>query len=124
MIVFGKVLRGDSHREQPLMAPIYPVTMPFLPVILIVEEILHLHLLELTTAKSEIARGDFITEGLAHLGNAERYLDAAGIENGLEINEYPLGGLGPQVSDGGGVLQRAHVRLEHHVEIARRGETA
>ena len=40
----------------------------------------------------------------------------------LEVDEDALRGLGPQIRDRAVVLHRAHVRLEHQVELARLGE--
>ena len=42
----------------------------------------------------------------------------------LEVDEDALRGLGAQVDDAGGVLDRAHEGLEHQVELARLGELA
>jgi hypothetical protein len=88
------------------------------------DEVFHLHLLELARAEDEVARGDLVAERLADLGDAERQLHAAGVDDVLEVHEHALRRLGPQVGDGRGVGHGADVRLEHHVERARRGEAA
>ena len=85
-------------------------------------EVLHLHLLELAHPEDEVARADLVAEGLADLGDAEGHLPAAGLLHGLEVDVRALRRLGAQVDDGGLVLDRAHVRLEHEVEAARRRE--
>src|SRR6185503_15815223 len=52
----------------------------------------------------------------------EGHLLARALLDGREVDEHPLRGLGAQVRDARLVLDRAHVRLEHHVELARLGE--
>ncbi len=66
-------------------------------------EELHLHLLELARAEDEVAGGDLVAEALADLGDAEGGLLAPELEVVLEVQEDPLGGLGPQV-DGRALL--------------------
>ena len=85
-------------------------------------EELHLHLLELTGAEDEVARGDLVAERLADLRDAERRLLAGRGLHVLEVDEDALGRLGAQVRDRGVVLHRADVGLEHQVEVAGLGE--
>ena len=86
------------------------------------DEVLHLHLLELAHPEDEVARADLVAERLADLGDPERQLLARGLLDVLEVDVRALGGLGPQVDDRRVVLDRAHERLEHEVEPARRGQ--
>ena len=88
------------------------------------DEVLHLHLLELAHPEDEVAGADLVAEALADLGDPERDLLAARLLDVLEVDVAALGGLGPEVDDRGLVLDRAHPRLEHQVEAARRGERA
>jgi hypothetical protein len=88
------------------------------------DEELHLHLLELERAEDEVARGDLVAKRLADLGDAERRLLAREAEDGLEVQEDALRGLGAQVDRRAGLLHRADRRLEHEVELARLGEVA
>ena len=83
-------------------------------------EVLHLHLLELAHPEHEVAGADLVAEALADLGDAERDLLAARLLHVLEVDVRALGRLGPEVDDRGLVLDRAHERLEHQVEAARR----
>jgi len=98
--------------------------VPFLPVVLVADEILHFHLLKFTAAENKIARRDFVAKGLADLRDAERNFHAPGIEHGLEIRKHALRRFGPQISDGGFIAQGADVGFKHHVERARRREAA
>ena len=56
--------------------------------------------------------------------DAERDLLAGHFEHVLELGEDGLGGLGPQVGNVVGALDRADVGLEHQVERARLGQQA
>src|SRR5262245_1257165 len=64
-----QVLRSDAQAEIPVEACFPPMLEPLHGGVRFDEE-LHLHLLELTGTKDEIARGDFIAEGFADLGDA------------------------------------------------------
>jgi len=81
---------GQTDREQPLPAPLDPLLVAFVPVGILVDEILHLHLLKLARAEDEVARRDLVAERLANLRNAERQLHAAGVDHVLEIDEHAL----------------------------------
>ncbi len=87
-------------------------------------EELHLHLLELADAEEEVAGRDLVPERLADLCDAERRLAARELGDVLEVDEDALRGLRPEVGERALVLERADVRLEHEVELARLGEVA
>ena len=87
-------------------------------------EVLHLHLLELARAEDEVAGRDLVAERLADLRDPERRLLARELQDVLEVEEDPLGGLGAQEDARALVRDRAHVRLEHQVEHARLGQLA
>ena len=84
------------------------------------DEVLHLHLLELAHAEHEVPRRDLVPERLPDLGDPERQLLAARLLDVLEVHVRALRGLGAQVDDRRVLLDRAHERLEHQVEPARR----
>ena len=67
---------------------------------------------------------DLVAERLADLGDAERRLLAREAQDGLEVQEDALRGLGAQVDRRAGLLHGADRRLEHEVELARLGEVA
>jgi hypothetical protein len=98
------------------------VGRPAIQLLVRVDEELDLHLLELARAKDEVAGRDLVTERLADLGDAERQLPPHRLEHVVEVDEDALGGLRPEVGDGGVFLHRAHERLEHQVELARGGK--
>ncbi|GBD40363.1 hypothetical protein HRbin38_00218 [bacterium HR38] len=81
------------------------------------DEVLDLHLLELPHPEDEVPGSDLVAEGLADLGDAEGKLPARAVQDVLEVHEDALGGLRAQIGQGGLVLHRAHVGLEHHVEV-------
>ena len=88
------------------------------------DEVLHLHLLELAHPEDEVAGADLVAERLADLGDPERQLLARRLQDVLEVDVRALGGLRAEVDDRRVVLDRAHERLEHEVEAARRRERA
>ena len=61
-----QVLLADVQVQQPLLAEGAPVLEPLQVGAGLAEE-LQLHLLELTGAEGEVARGDLVAEALAHL---------------------------------------------------------
>ena len=88
------------------------------------DEELQLHLLELAAAERVVARRHLVAEALAHLRDAEGHALAGGGEHVRELGEDRLRGLGTEVGDVGGVVDRADDRLEHEVERLRLGELA
>ena len=87
-------------------------------------EELDLHLLELPRAEGEVPRRDFVPKALAHLGDAEGNPNPRAVADVLEVDKLSLGRLGAEED---GVLlaaQRAGGRLEHQVELPRRGQRA
>ena len=74
--------------------------------------------------KMKLPVRDLVAKRLADLRDPERRLLARELEDVLEVDEDPLGGLGAQVGDRGRVLHRPDVGLEHEVELARVGELA
>ena len=105
------------------MAELAPVGEPLQVGAGLAEE-LQLHLLELADAEDEVARGDLVAEGLAHLAHAEGNLPAGGALDVLEVDEDALGCLGAQIDRCSGILVDALEGLEHQVELADVGEIA
>src|SRR5437763_11770988 len=113
--------------DAEVLVPAHPLLEPVLEPLLGVlrrDEELHLHLLELASAKDEVARRDLVAEALADLRDPERRLLARELEVVLEVQEDALGGLGSQVHDRSGLLHRSDRGLEHQVEVARVGQVA
>ena len=123
MVPQAQVLVPDVQALQPVMAVGPPVLEPLQIRVGLAEE-LQLHLLELPDAEDEVAGGDLIAEGLAHLAHAEGQLPPGGPLDGGEVDEDALGGLRPQIHLVGGVLGDALVGLEHQVEFPDIGEVA
>ena len=86
------------------------------------DEELQFHLLELARAEGEVARGDFVTKGFAHLADAERHFLAGRFQDVLELGKDGLCGLRAKVGDVLFVRDRADVGFEHQVERARRSQ--
>ena len=117
----AQFVRIHAEVDVPLVARLDPVIEPLL-VFGGRHEVLHLGLLEFARAEHKVAGGDLVAEGLADLGNSKRGLDARRVEHVLEVQEDALGRLGAQVGHRARVLHRAHVGLEHHVELAGLGQ--
>lgn len=96
MLVVAQVLRLDAEVEVPLGTGVDPVLVPGF-VLAGLDEEFHFHLLELTGTEDEVARGDLVTEGLAHVGDAERRLLAGRGHHVLEVHEDALRGFRTQV---------------------------
>ncbi len=114
---------ADAELDVPALALGEPVLEPVLGFRRGDEE-LHLHLLELAGPEDEVAGGDLVAEGLPDLGDPEGRFLARELQDVLEVDEDPLGGLGTQVGDRAGLLDRSDGRLEHQVEVARLGQVA
>ena len=124
----GRVLALTQARRRHAIAlvPRTPSWEPFLEggrrLGLGPNEVLHLHLLELAHPEHEVPGRDLVAERLPDLGDPERQLLARRLLDVLEVHVRALGGLGPQVDDRRVLFDRAHERLEHQVEAARRGQ--
>ena len=118
-----QVVGSDAEVGVPAHPLLHPVLVPPLGVVGRAEE-LHLHLLELAGAEDEVARRDLVAEGLADLRDPERRLLAREGEDVLEVDEDALGRLRAQVGLRAGLRDRADLRLEHQVELARLGQLA
>mgnify|MGYP007043246927 CR=1 FL=1 len=111
----------DAEAQQPVLAVVLPVAEPLEVGAGLAEE-LALHLLELAGAEGEVARGDLVAEGLAHLTDAEGQLAAGGALDVGKVDEDALRRLGAEVAGGRAVLGDADGGLEHQVELTDGGE--
>ena len=88
MLEVAKVVGREAKVDVPVPASLEPVLVPLLIGAGLDEE-LHLHLLELTSAEDEVAGCDLVTEGLAHLSDAEWRLLARSAGDVGEVDEDP-----------------------------------
>ena len=123
MVAHAERIALHTERKQPAEAVILPIAEPFELGSGLAEEF-KLHLLKFTYAEDEVARGDFVSEGFAHLSHAERDFAAGGALYILKVNEYALRGLRAEINLGLTVLGYALVGLEHHIEFAYRRKIA
>jgi 2-polyprenyl-6-methoxyphenol hydroxylase-like FAD-dependent oxidoreductase len=82
------------------------------------DEELELHLFEFTRTEGEIAGRHLVSEGLPHLGDAERHLLTRSFEHVLELGKNRLSSLGPKIGDIFVGFNRADDGFEHQVEGA------
>src|SRR5262249_7765858 len=118
VVAQAQPFRVDAEVLVPGAALAAPVREP-LVVFRRRNEELHLGLLELARPEHEVSGRDLVAERLPDLRDAERRLEARGLEDVLEVEEDPLRRLGPQVRDRRVALDRSDMRLEHQVEGAR-----
>ena len=85
-----------------------------------VHEELDLHLVELPHPDHALAGGDLVPVAPAGLDDSEGHLLPVVPVEVREVDEDPLGGLGPEVADTGG--PGSDVGLEHEVELLDRSE--
>ena len=78
----------QTEVQKPVFAEILPVVEPVEIRAWLAEEFA-LHLLKLANTENEVARGNLISEALAHLTNAERHLLARGALNAREVDKMP-----------------------------------
>src|SRR5262245_33743459 len=94
MLKEAQIFLAQAEVEIPPPAFGDPVLVPLL-VRAWLDEVLHLHLLELAGPEDEIARGDLVPERLAGLRDAERRLLPRGLHDVEEVDEDALSGLRP-----------------------------
>ena len=121
VVAQAQVLLLDAQAQQPVLAVILPVSEPVQIGAGLAEE-LALHLLELTGAEGEVARGDLVAEGLAHLADTKGQLAAGGALDVGKVDENALCGLGTQVAGRRAVFGNTDGSLEHQVELADGGK--
>ena len=107
----------QTEVQKPVFAEIFPVVEPVEVRARLTEEFA-LHLLKLANTENEVARGDLISEALAHLTNAERHLLARGALNAREVDKNALCSLRAEVQLALCVFRNTLERLEHQVELA------
>ena len=104
----------------PAEAELLPVVEPFHLCAGAYEE-LHLHLFELTHAEYELTGHDLIAERLADLSDTERNAHTAGFLHVEVVDENALCGFGTEINSHRSVSGRAHLGLEHEVELTHLG---
>ena len=97
----AQVLLADAKALEPVHAVVLPVGKPFEVRAGLAEEFAF-HLLKLTGAEGEVARGDLVAERLADLAHAEGQLAAGGALVVREAHEDALRRLRPQIAGRGG----------------------
>ncbi len=121
MVTETEVLFLESETEQEVLAVASPVIEPFKVCAGLAEEF-KLHLLEFAYTENEVSGSDLVTEGLAHLCNAEGDLLAGSSLDVCEVYEDTLSGLRTEIELGLAVLGNALESLEHKVELTDIGE--
>ncbi len=112
----------DAQRLHPFQSHVLPIVEPLLVRARLDEE-LHLHLLELTGSKDEVAGRYLVTERLSDLCDPEGDPLSRGVQHVEKVHVDALRRLGTQVDLRRRLLlYRPHKRAEHQVEHAWRCE--
>src|SRR5699024_2682115 len=117
------VVDGDAEVEEPVPAVLNPMLVMVIGYVR-ADEVLDLHLLELTGAEDEVARGDLVAEGLADLADAERRLLPGRGEHVVEVDEDALCRLRAQVVQPGLRVDGAEEGLDQAGELLGLGPLA
>lgn len=120
--VLAEHLFRQADGDEPVPAVLDPVLVSFGPIDVRGDEVFDLHLLEFAGAEDEVARGDLVAEGLTDLGDAERNLYAAGVDDVFVVGEDALGSFWAKVGGGGVVRKGADLGFKHEVEVAGSGQ--
>src|SRR3989449_6474382 len=98
VLVEPQLVGPHAQAGQPLHTLLAPELEPF-EIRTRLHEELHLHLLELTRPKNEVAGGDLVPERLADLRDPERDLLARRLQHVEVIDVDPLRRLGAEIDD-------------------------
>ena len=97
VLVPMEVFFFDTEAEEPV--PLFLLdALVILFILTRFDEILRVGLFELAATEEKVAGGDFVTEGFADLGNTERYLDAASIDDIFKVEIDTLAGFARKIS--------------------------
>ena len=89
----------DAEAGVPVHAVFNPAVVGFF-VLAGHDEVFDFHRLELAGSEDEVAGGDFVSERLAYLGDAEGEALSGGGEDVVEVDEDALGGFGSEIDEG------------------------
>ena len=123
MLAQLQVAAGQANGLPPCKALVAPPGVPLRGLVWLNEE-LQFHLLKLATAECEIARGDFIAKRFSNLRNSKRHANARAVDHIVKVGENALRSFWAQVRGVGRIFNRAHIGLEHQVELARLGQSS
>ena len=123
MLAQLQVVAGQANGLPPCEALVTPPRIPLRGLVGLNEE-LQFHLFKLSAAECEIARRDFIAERFSNLRNAKRHANARAVDDVVKVGENALRGFWSQIRGVGRIFNRAHIGLEHQVELARFGQSS
>ena len=117
VVVVAVFLIAHAEGLVPFKTPFFPLREPFEFLAGTYEE-LHFHLLEFAHTEDKLACYDFVAECFADPGDTEGYAHAAGLLYIEVVYENTLCGFRTEVYGHSAVGGRAHLCLEHEVELA------
>ena len=116
MISKSCILFAQTEVLEEARAVVLPICEPIKLSSRLAEE-LKLHLLELAYTEYEVTRRNLISEGFAHLSDAERYFLPCCSLHILEIYEYALSCLRSHVNLSSGILSHALESFKHQIKL-------
>ena len=116
MVTDTHFFRFDSQGLQPVDTELLPVSKPFQISVGLTEEF-QLHLLKFTGTEGKVSGSDFVTEGFAHLADAEGNLLSGGTLYVFEVHKNTLCGFRTKVNRILRILGNALEGLEHQVKL-------
>ena len=121
VLVKAQPLGRQPKRQVPVQAQLLPLFKPR-HVRSRLDKELHLHLLELTRAKNEVAGSNLVAKCLADLRDAKGHFLTHRLLHVEKVHENTLRRFRSQIHHRRALFKRAHERLEHQVEVPRLGE--
>ena len=116
MVTDTHFFRFDSQGLQPVDTELLPVSKPFQISVGLTEEF-QLHLLKFTGTEGKVSGSDFVTEGFAHLADAEGNLLSGGTLYVFKVHKNTLCGFRTKVNRILRILGNALEGLEHQVKL-------
>ncbi len=123
MVPHTEVFFLHAKVQQPFETEIAPVFKP-LQISARLAEKLQLHLLKFPCSEYEVARSNFVSEGLSYLTDSKGNLFPCGPLDVLEVDKYALSGFRSHIYLSGTVLRDSLVGFKHEVELSYIGEIA
>ena len=117
VVVEAIFLVAKAKSLMPAHTSLFPLLEPFKFFTWTNKE-LHFHLFEFTHTENELTSHDFVTEGLANLGDTERNAHTACLLNIQEVNKDSLCCFRTQIHRHRAIGSAAHLGFEHQVKLA------
>ncbi len=120
VVMVAILLIAETESLVPAKTELLPVVEPF-HLCAGAHEELHLHLFELTHAEDELTGHNLVAERLADLGDTKGDAHTAGLLHVEVVDKDTLSCFRTEINSHRSVSGRAHLGLEHEVELTHLG---